>query len=125
MEISKLVEDLLEAKKQEALATLKRIAAEDEIVKALGHREEGAASHVLPNGAKLVITGKLNYSVNDMGLFTQLCQRLPEDLRPIKVETKIDETVAKKLRAENKDLWNVIAPAVTTKPAKVNVQVRL
>lgn len=124
MEISKLVDDLIEARKQEAIATAKRIAVEEEIIKELGHREEGSSSHTLPSGAKLVITGKINYSICDRFLFETLCQKLPEDLRPIKIETKIDETVAKKLRAEKKHLWEIIAPAITTKPAKVNVQVR-
>ncbi|NBT58065.1 hypothetical protein EBT16_04695 [bacterium] len=124
MDISKLAEDLIAAKRDEAIATLKRIAIEDEIIKALGAREEGSSSHTLPSGTKLVITGKLSYSVTDMPTFLELCQKLPEELRPIKTETKIDETVAKKLRAENKELWSVVAPAITTKPAKTGVQVR-
>jgi len=124
MDVSKLAEDLIAAKRDEAIATLKRIAIEDEIIKALGAREEGSSSHTLPSGTKLVITGKLSYSVTDMPTFLELCQKLPEELRPIKTEIKIDETVAKKLRTENKELWSVVAPAVTTKPAKTGVQVR-
>lgn len=124
MDIEQLTENLIAAKKAEAIATLKRIEAEDEIIKALGSREEGSSSHVLPTGTKLIITGKLNYQVSDMAAFIELCQKIPQELRPIKTETKIDETVAKRLRAEHKELWSVIAPAITTKPAKTSVQLR-
>lgn len=122
--IEQLVENLVSAKAEENLANKKRIALEEQIIDRLGKREEGAQTHELTNGVKLTITGKLSYKA-DMSLLMQLAGQLPENMRPIKTEVKLDETGAKYLRNNEPEVWAMLAPAITTKAAKASVEVKV
>ena len=59
-----------------------------------------------------------------MPLLLQLAGALPENLRPLKVETKLDETGAKYLRANEPEIWAMLAPAITVAPAKTSVAIK-
>lgn len=123
MNATELAAKLIEAKKAEAEANAKRVAIEQEIIKIFGVKEEGSETHDLENGLKITITGKVSYST-DIDELIKLAKKLPESLRPIKVETKADETGLKYLRREEPDAWKLIAPAVTIKPAKPSVTIK-
>lgn len=118
-----LVNELIQAKKTEAEANARRVSIEQEIVKITGQKDEGSQTHDLENGMKLTVTGKLSYSA-DMVLLTQLCQALPADMRPLKVETKLDDTGCKYLRNNEPETWAMIAPAITVKPAKTSITIK-
>jgi primosomal replication protein N len=122
--IDELVERLVAAKAEENMANQRRVALEEQIVERLGKRTEGAQTHELANGVKLTITGKLSYKA-DMSLLVQLAAALPENMRPIKTEVKLDETGAKYLRNNEPEAWARIAPAITTKEAKTSVEVKI
>lgn len=113
------------AKLDEERANKKRIEIESEIVSRFGFKEEGAETHWLDDGRKVEISGKLTYKADDMEVFVKCCEQIPADLRPIKTETKIDETGAKWLRANRPDLWDAIARAITVKPAKTAVKIKI
>jgi len=122
--IESLVEDLVAAKAEENMANQRRVALEEQIVELMGKRTEGAQTHELANGVKLTITGKLSYKA-DMKLLVQLASALPENMRPIKTEVKLDETGAKYLRNNEPEAWAAIAAAITTKEAKTSVEVKI
>lgn len=122
--IESLVEDLVAAKAEENNANKKRVALEEQLIARLGKREEGSQTHQLANGVKVTITGKLSYKA-DMSLLVQLASALPENMRPIKIEPKLDETGCKYLRNNEPDAWMKIAPAITTKEAKASVEVKV
>ncbi len=122
--IEKLVENLVAAKAEENIANKRRIKLEEQLVERLGKREEGSQTHELANGVKVTITGKMTYSA-DMSLLVQLAAALPENMRPIKVEPKLDETGAKYLRNNEPEAWAKLAPAITIKPAKTAVTVKV
>lgn len=111
------------AKATERAAQAERIEIEEALLAKLGAKEEGSQTHELDSGLKVTITGKLSYKA-DVPMLLALCDRIPEHLRPLKTETKLDESGAKYLRANEPDLWRLISPAVEVKPAKTALTVK-
>lgn len=122
--IEELVERLVAAKAEENNANQRRVKLEEQLISRLGKRTEGAQTHQLPNGVKVTITGKLSYKA-DMSLLVQLAAALPENMRPLKTEIRLDETGCKYLRNNEPEAWARIAPAITTKDAKASVEVKI
>jgi hypothetical protein len=118
-----LAQDLIAAKATEAAANKARVAIEEQLIAALGSRPEGAVTHELTNGFKVTVTGKMTYKA-DMAKLMAVCCELPENMRPLKVETKLDETGAKYLRANEPEVWAQLAAAITIKPAKTSVEIK-
>lgn len=119
--LAQLVEAWIEAKRKEDAANAERLAIEQAICEASPPKEEGAST-IEVGDYKLTLTGKLTYKA-DLPKLQELAKRLPEELRPLKTETKADEAGLKYLRANEPQLWAVIAPAVEVKPAKTAVKV--
>lgn len=117
-----LVQQWIDAKSAEEAANMRRVTLEAQILELQPAKEEGSTTHELPGGMKLTLTGKLSYKA-DIAKLQQLAVNLPENLRPLKTEVKLDETGAKYLRAKEPQLWALIAPAIEVKPAKVGVKV--
>lgn len=121
--VEELANDYITAKAFEAEANKARVAIEQQLIDALGAKEEGAQTHELTNGLKVTITGKLSYKA-DMPLLMQIAGSLPESLRPLKVETKLDETGAKYLKNNEPEIWAMLSPAITIAPAKTSVAIK-
>ena len=121
--IIELTNLLIAAKQAEAQANKHRVDIEAKIIEALGKRDEGSQTHELENGLKITITGKMSYKA-DMAMLMALCEKLPESMRPIKIEPKLDETGAKYLRNNEPEVWATIAQAITIKPAKPSVEIK-
>ena len=122
--IEQLATQLVAAKAAENAANKARVAIEEQIISMIGAREEGSATTELANGLKLTVTGKMTYKA-DMPTLLAICQTLPEALRPIKTEVKLDETGAKYLRNNEPEVWSQLAPAITITPAKTAVSVKV
>lgn len=120
---AQLAEQLIAAKAAEAQANKERVRIEEQLIEMLGANEEGATTTELPNGLKVTITGKMTYKA-DMPLLMQIAGTLPERLRPLKTETKLDETGAKYLRNNEPEVWAMLAPAITVAPAKTSVTIK-
>lgn len=122
MSVDDLAKYWLAIKSAERAAQTERIEVEIELIQRLGAREEGSQTHDA-GPYKITVTGKLTYKADVPELLT-LADRLPEHLRPIKTETKLDEAGAKYLRANEPELWRLIAPAIEIKPAKTALIVK-
>jgi hypothetical protein len=72
---------------------------------------------------KVTITGKLSYKA-DMEKLQAICAKLPPEMRPIKTETKLDETGAKYLRNNEPQIWAKLAAAITIKDAKPSIEIK-
>lgn len=118
-----LAQDYIAAKAAEAKANKERVAIEEQLIQLLGAKEEGSQTHELTNGLKVTITGKMTYKA-DMAVLLQLTTALPESMRPIRQEPKLDETGAKYLRTNEPEIWAMIAPAITIAPAKTSVAIK-
>lgn len=116
------VETYIGAKRAEDTAKARRIEAEDRILALLPLKEEGSQT-VGVGGYKVTLTGKLSYKCDDPKALAEFCagKSWPGDWIPVKTETKLDETGAKWLRANEPDLWAQLAQFVTVKPAKTRV----
>jgi hypothetical protein len=121
--IDQLVDQLIGAKSAERNATAQRVAIEEQIIAQLGKRDEGSQTHELISGMKVTITGKLSYKA-DMEKLQAICAKLPPEMRPIKTETKLDETGAKYLRNNEPQIWAKLAAAITLKDAKPSIEIK-
>src|SRR5690606_14517303 len=83
-----LAQAWIAAKEAENRANAERVKFEEQLVTLLGAKEEGAQTHELPSGLKIEIAGKLTYKA-DMDALMPLLATVPEQMRPIKVETKL------------------------------------
>jgi len=110
------------AKQKEDAARDERVDIEKKILELHPAKEEGSESFQTPNGVKIKLTGKLTYKV-DVDKLIALTGSWPADIRPIKTETKPDETKLKAIRAQVPKLWADIAEAVTVTPAKTGVAI--
>ncbi|ANN66448.1 hypothetical protein [Bordetella bronchialis] len=122
MTTAELARAWLTAKAEEAKAAANRQSIEAQIINVLGAKQEGSQTHDV-EGFKVTITGKLSYKA-DVPQLIALCDKVPENLRPLKTETKLDETGAKYLRANEPGTWALIAPAITVTPAKTALSIK-
>jgi hypothetical protein len=112
------------AKADENAANARRVAIEGDIVALLGKRDDGAETHTLDNGVKITITGKQTVAA-DIPMLERLAATLPENLRPVKVTVAVDPAGVKFLRENHPAHYKKIAPALTIKPAKTAVTVKV
>ena len=110
------------AKQKENAARDQRVEIEEEILALHPAREEGSETFATPQGAKISLTGKMTYKA-DLEKLIAITANWPEEARPIKTETKADESILKALREHSPEAWLQIAPAITVTPAKTGVKV--
>jgi hypothetical protein len=115
--------DLMAARALEKTATEQRVAMEEELIALLGAKAEGADTHNI-GPYKVVITGKLNRKL-DLKRYDQIVDRIPEQLRPIKVRRELDATGIKYLANNEPDIYALLANsgALTVEPAKTSVTI--
>jgi len=123
IDIDTLTEAWINAKAREKAANAYRLDLEDQMIAVLGAKPEGSETHALASGHKVTVTGKMTYSA-DMPMLMAICAALPDELRPIKTKTELDQTGAKYIRTNMPDVWEQIAPAITMKPAKTSIEVK-
>jgi hypothetical protein len=119
-----LTNEWLAAKTDERLANLRRIAVEEQLVKLVNTKEEGSTTTDIGDGIKITTVGKLSYKVDRIKL-DEMTESWPDDIRPLRLELKVDETRLKKIRSEQPALWSKIARAVEVKPQKTGVSIEI
>lgn len=113
---------LANAKENEAIATAARLECETALIAALGGaKEEGSKTHKLAD-FKVTVTGVLNRKI-DLDAFDAIADKIPENLRPIKVKREVDPAGCKYLERNEPEVWKLIAPCVTTKPGKTGCEI--
>lgn len=111
------------AKNKEDAAKAERIKIEEDLLTLHPAKEEGSETFETPQGVKITLTGKITYKA-DVDKLISLAGGWPEDVRPIKTKVEADETRLKAIRQHRPDLWQAIAPAIETKPAKTGVAIK-
>lgn len=122
MQAQDLAAAWMAAKQNELQALQTRLDIEQQMVKLLEVREEGSTTHTMPNGLKVKLTGKVIYKA-DMELLKAITSSWPEEVRPIRAKLEADESLLRAIRHDRPDLWRVLAPAITLKPAKTYITV--
>ena len=117
-----IAEDLFNAKLDEAKATAKRIALEEELIELVGAKKEGAQTHTIGD-FKITITGRINRKI-DWDLFDSgIASKIPETLHPVKVKRELDDTGVRYIENNEPQLYKILAKALTVKPAKTSVTI--
>ena len=111
----------LEAKVDEDALKARRIEIEEAIISQLGKRKEGSKTHDLGTH-KITITGVVSRTL-DKVVWESIKDRIPEELRPVTYEPKLDTAGVKWLQTNDPDTYRLVAKALTIKPGKTNVKV--
>lgn len=116
-----IAEEILAARRAEKAAAERRIELEKEMIALLGIMEEGSKTHTL-DGYKVVIKQDIDRKI-DWSVYDQIADRIPASLQPVKIKRDVDPTGVKYLKNNEPDLYAVLVPALTVKPAKPSVTV--
>lgn len=116
-----LCRDWLEAKRQETMASKRRIEIEGQIAQALDVPDEGSKTHKLEN-YKVTLTQPVARKI-DEAAWDKVKGKVSSDLWPVKVKLEADGTGCKYLAANEPKLWAKIAAAFEAKPGKIGVKV--
>jgi len=120
--LESLASDWREAKRKEEAARDERVEIEERIVELTGHKEEGSEAHKAGD-YKVTVTGKLNRRL-DVEAWANVEPQIPEEMRPVKYEPKLDTKGLRYLEEKQPDIYRMVAQAIETKPAKTAVQVK-
>ena len=112
--------ELAKAKKLEASAREKRVQIEQQLIEAIGAKEEGATTQA-GNFFKVTTTGKLTRKL-DVKAFNQIAGQLGEHA-PVKTTVSLDVRKLKTLAVDEPVLFSMMLDVIETKPAKTAVTV--
>ena len=112
--------ELAKAKKLEASAREKRVQIEQQLIDAIGAKEEGATTQA-GNFFKVTTTGKLTRKL-DVKAFNAIAGQLGEHA-PVKTTVSLDVRKLKTLAVDEPTLFSMMLDVIETKPAKTSVTV--
>jgi hypothetical protein len=113
--------ELAKAKKLEASAREKRVQIEQQLIEAIGAKEEGATTQA-GNFFKVTTTGKLTRKL-DLKAFAEIKSKF-RGPAPVKTAVSLDVRAFKKLAVEEPGLYQLMCETcIETKPAKTSVTV--
>ena len=107
--------ELAKAKELEASAREKRVQIEQQLIEAIGAKEEGATTQS-GNFFKVTTTGKLTRKL-DVQAFNRIAAQLGEHA-PVKTTVSLDVRKLKKLAVDEPALFSMMLDVIETKPAK-------
>ena len=122
IELHELAESLATAKAAEDSARRHRMQIEERICEYMNLPVEGT-SHIEDAGWRITVTAKLNRTLDEARL-REVAHQIPDDVGAKVIRWKPD-LVLKELRACQQyrpDVYEVLASAITTKPAKPAVK---
>lgn len=109
-------------KHHEELAKEARLRAEESLIELLSFSKlEGSATEKTP-AHKITLTAKLDRKL-DMDAYLAIEHQLPQDMRPVKTKVELDMKGVKWLEEKAPQYYAIVAPCITTKPAKTAVKV--
>lgn len=115
-----LAEQLIAARAAEKLAEQARIAAEEALIAAVGFDKTEGQQTVTFGDLKVTIKASTTTKA-DWDALDKILPCLPEQLRPVKTERKLDAAGVKYLAENHPDLHRKIAKALIVSPAKTSV----
>lgn len=113
-----------EAKLKEERAKAERLAAEETLLDLLDFDKlEGSSTSKTEDGLwKVTLTAKLDRKL-DEDAWRLVEERIPAELRPVKAKLELDLKGLKWLEANEPEIYALLAPCLTVKPAKTAVKV--
>lgn len=120
--LTDLANDWLTAKANEEACRKARVAIEERMLPFLEAKTEGTITTELLSGHKVTVTNKLTRTLDFAG-FNKIRDQIPENLRPVKIKELLDDQGVKYLQKNEPDIYALIAPHLTVKPAKPGIKV--
>jgi len=118
-----IVQGIIDAKNAEDAAKKQRIELEEELVNLVGKKDEGSQTHKIGD-YKVTITGKLTRSL-DKKVWADIEQSIPHALRPVEYKPSLDTKGLKYLEDNEPEVFRTVSSAVTVKPAKTAVSIKV
>lgn len=117
-----LTNEWLQAKKEESDANKRRVAIETQMLAHIQTKAEGAVT-VEAGLFKVTAETKLNRTI-DWDAYDAIREQIPERLRPVKFKRELDATGCKYLENNEPQIYALLAPCITVKPAKTAITVK-
>jgi hypothetical protein len=92
------------------------VAIENELLKEVESVEGGSKTNHL-DGYKIVVKCPINRTI-DGEAWERISEKIPADLRPVRVKVEPDAKGCNWLRENRPELWAIAAEAITEKPGK-------
>ena len=121
---TEIVDDLWAAKLAEKEANAKRVELEEELIAALGAKEEGQETHKVGD-YKVTIEGKLTRKIDWKAFDAFVSSKIPDSLHPVKMVREVDVAGVKYLANNEPQLYKILSRALTVTPAKTYVKIEL
>lgn len=121
-DLETLAVDWLRAKKEEADANKRRVAIEVQMLAHIETKPEGATT-VEAGLFKVTAETKLARSI-DWDAYDAIREQIPERMRPVKFKRELDATGCKYLENNEPQIYALLAPCITVKPAKTAITVK-
>ena len=125
-ELDKLCHAHQQATEEEKKAKSRRLDIEGLIVAISDVKEEGA-SVTKTRYYKCTCTGKLTRKL-DLAAWENVCEDVPEDLRPIKTKIEVDLKKLRAIETANPELYKFLVEesrVITSTPAKTSIKVEI
>lgn len=99
------------------------IAVETELIALVGTKTEGrtkARGEIFT----VMTTGKLNRKL-DVSMWESIRDKVPEEMHPVRTKVELDLTKLRKIEELSPSIYKIISRAITEKPAKTSVIVKV
>lgn len=106
-----LVNQLMIARANETEAFLARTRAEERLLKRIAKTSEGEEQFQVSPTVELHTRTRKLFTV-DMERLQELCRRLPDGMRPIRLQAQLDQPFLTHLQRHEIEAWAVIKPAI-------------
>lgn len=117
-----LTNDWLQAKKEESDANKRRVAIEAQMLAHIQTKAEGSVT-VEAGLFKVTAETKLTRSI-DWDAYDAIKDKIEESIRPVKFKRELDATGCKWLETNKPEVYALLAPCITVKPAKTAITVK-
>jgi len=122
-DVELLAQQWLKHKAAEAAARDARVAIERDMLPFLDQKEEGARTTTTNNGLKITVKRGFSRKLSQ-DEWRRIKDRIPEELRPVKMVEMLDNDRVKFLINNEPDTWAQLAVAITTTESKPNITVK-
>ncbi len=121
-QIEQAAQDWRTYKRQEDMAKENRITAELKLIELIGFNKLEGSQTTKTVDHKISLTAKLDRKL-DQSAYLAIESQLPENMRPVKTKLELDLKGIKWMEENAPDQYALVAPCITTKPAKAAVKV--
>lgn len=121
--VASVTDQIRTAKTQEALARMRRIEAEKQLIELVGFDKQEGSSSFESCGMRVTLTGKLTRTL-DPKKWESIKHTIPDGLHPIEYKPHLILQAIRYLEDNEPEIFQKVSKAITTKPAKVAVTLK-